>query len=701
MFNDIDKYVYICYSHSDRTTAEKFKNAIKKAGMAVRMLPDSISPDLNFMEAANLTISNCAVFLVLLSEKSQGSESVGIEVGEAIALRKPMCAVKIEDCALTGRFIMMMGHMQIINCFDDPLPVVAHVKKLIESPPPLLELEPNKNRENRAKPKKKERTALKNDEKYIFISYKAEERSTADKFKTALENAGVKVWIAPDSVPLGSNYVKSIAKAIRGSAAVLVLLSEKSQNSDWVQSEVEMAKGSRIPIFPVRIENSEITDEFRLLIGIRQTVDCFGDYDRIVHAVSDIVDMLVADEAIGLNVGIRRHIITNGDRYGGYSFAGNADLCIKNREPKTDTDGDGLYGQRCEPRKDADSVGLYGQRCEPRTDVDGDVLYGQRCEPRAEPYKSDVCVVGVGGAGCNIANGLAVGEFDRMIFVNTDRAAIGTIKAATNIVIGKKVTMGFGAGGDPEKGMRAASESLDEIKEQFDNGCDTVFMLAGLGGGTGSGASPVIAQAAKSCGKTVVAFVVTPFIFEGKTRAENAEQGLSELRKYADSVVIFKNGGDLSVVDKRITVADMFGDMNATIRNNMIALKNILVKSKMRSFNNKNTYGNVLSVLRANGGDLFIGEGRARGEYREINALRSAVNVPYSGLKTIENAKRAFMFFECDGDVVVSETSSAVDLLKCICAPDCDINVYFETCHSAFGEIRLTVIMSHFCDSII
>ena len=177
---------------------------------------------------------------------------------------------------------------------------------------------------------------------------------------------------------------------------------------------------------------------------------------------------------------------------------------------------------------------------------------------------AQIRVIGVGGGGCNAVNRMIEDGLKGVNFmsVNTDKQALNSSKAETKIQIGEKLTKGLGAGANPEIGQKAAEENFEEITK-FIMGADMVFITAGMGGGTGTGAAPVIAKAAKDLGILTVGVVTRPFTFEGKKRREHADMGIKYLKKYVDSLVIVPNDKLLQISEKRTTMMEAFATASA------------------------------------------------------------------------------------------------------------------------------------------
>ncbi len=315
----------------------------------------------------------------------------------------------------------------------------------------------------------------------------------------------------------------------------------------------------------------------------------------------------------------------------------------------------------------------------------GDMFGGS--ETQTSPVK--VMIVGVGGGGSNaVDNMIAAGvRVDTFMAINTDRQALRLSKAKTRIQIGSKITKGFGAGANYEVGQKAAEESKDIlanlIKEK-----DLVFITAGMGGGTGTGAAPVIAQIAHDLGKLTLAFVTTPFKFEGEKRMRNAEIGISNLRKHVDSIIIIPNE-QLASVAKDMTTQDAFKYADDVLRQGVQAITDLIINPGRINVD----FADIRTVLE-NGGDSFMGIGRASGEKRAIEAVTRAVNNAVLNV-SIEGATQVIVNVE-GKDVKMDEVNRSVDLVRDICSPDANIIFGMGFVPALEDEIQVTVIATGF-----
>ncbi len=313
-------------------------------------------------------------------------------------------------------------------------------------------------------------------------------------------------------------------------------------------------------------------------------------------------------------------------------------------------------------------------------------IFGEESN-QTSPVK--VMIIGVGGGGSNAVDNMksAGVRVDTFMAINTDRQALRLSKANTRIQIGSKITKGFGAGANFEVGQKAAEESRDIlanlIKEK-----DLVFITAGMGGGTGTGAAPVIAQIAHELGKLTLAFVTTPFKFEGEKRMRNAEIGIMNLRKYVDSLIIIPNE-QLVAVAKDYTTQDAFKYADDVLRQGVQAITDLIMNPGRINVD----FADIRTVLE-NGGDSFMGIGRASGEKRAIEAVTRAVNNAILNV-SIAGATRVIVNVE-GKDIRMDEVNRAVDLVRDICSPDANIIFGMGIVPALEDEIQITVIATGF-----
>ena len=267
-------------------------------------------------------------------------------------------------------------------------------------------------------------------------------------------------------------------------------------------------------------------------------------------------------------------------------------------------------------------------------------------------------VIGVGGGGNNAINRMIAANIKSATFaaINTDKQALIMSRAPERIQIGEKLTKGLGAGADPEIGRQAAEESKQAIKEAL-QGVDLVFITAGMGGGTGTGAAPVVAQIAKELGALTVAVVTKPFSFEGRRRLNNAEQGIANLRKNVDTLVVIPNDKLTQNFSKDITMVEAFLRADEVLRHGIQGISDLIVFPALINLD----FADVKTIMK-NTGMAHMGLGEGRGENRTIDAVRKAVYSPLLET-TIEGATGVIVHISGGADLTLGEVQHAVQLI--------------------------------------
>lgn len=236
----------------------------------------------------------------------------------------------------------------------------------------------------------------------------------------------------------------------------------------------------------------------------------------------------------------------------------------------------------------------------------------------------EIKVIGVGGGGCNAINRMIEGGMKGVTFVavNTDKQALAKNRAETKIQIGEKLTKGLGAGGNPEVGQKSAEENLEDL-EKFIAGSDMVFVTCGMGGGTGTGAAPIIAKIAKDMGILTVGVVTKPFRFEGKKRGEHAELGIKFLKKYVDSLVVVPNDKLLEAVQEQTSLLEAFSMADEVLKQGVQSISDIIVDDALINLD----FADVTTIMKDRG-IVHMGVGRGKGESKIEDAVRSAIDSP-------------------------------------------------------------------------
>lgn len=304
-------------------------------------------------------------------------------------------------------------------------------------------------------------------------------------------------------------------------------------------------------------------------------------------------------------------------------------------------------------------------------------------------------VIGVGGGGCNAVNRMVEAGLKGVDFiaVNTDRQALNRCLSETKIQIGEKLTKGLGAGANPEVGQKAAEETLDEITALLD-GADMVFITAGMGGGTGTGAAPIIAKAAKDMGILTVGVVTKPFTFEGAKRRKQAELGISFLKKYVDSLVIVPNDKLLQNCEKNTSMLAAFQMADDVLRQGVQGISDLISDFALINVD----FADVKSVM-TDRGVAHMGVGRGSGDDRAKNAVKSAIESPLLET-TIEGAKAILLYVSGGYDLGMLEVSEIASLVEEQADRDCILIFGAAVDEEMQDEIAITVIATGFDEGL-
>jgi cell division protein FtsZ len=304
---------------------------------------------------------------------------------------------------------------------------------------------------------------------------------------------------------------------------------------------------------------------------------------------------------------------------------------------------------------------------------------------------AQIKVIGVGGGGSNAVNrmidfGVKGVEF---ITVNTDAQALHAAKAEIKMQLGEKLTRGLGAGANPEIGKRAAEESKEQIMNVL-RGADMVFVTAGMGGGTGTGAAPVIAEIAKECGALTVGVVTRPFTFEGRKRALQAEQGIAALKEKVDTLIVIPNDRLLEIVDKKTPMLEAFREADNVLRQGVQGISDLIQRPGLINLD----FADVKTIMTERGSAL-MGIGVATGENRATEAAKKAINSPL--LETsIDGARGILMNITGGINLSLYEVNEAADIV--ISHSDPEVNMIFGAIidDTLTDEIIVTVIATGF-----
>ena len=296
-----------------------------------------------------------------------------------------------------------------------------------------------------------------------------------------------------------------------------------------------------------------------------------------------------------------------------------------------------------------------------------------------------IIVIGVGGAGNNAVNRMveeAIGGVE-FVGVNTDKQALTLCKAPTVLQIGEKITKGLGAGAQPEVGQKAAEESIEEVKKIIE-GADMVFVTCGMGGGTGTGAAPVIAGAAKEMGILTVGVVTKPFRFEAKTRMNNALAGIENLKKAVDTLIVIPNDKLLEIVDRRTTMPEALRKADEVLQQAVQGITDLINLPALINLD----FADVQTVM-TDKGIAHIGIGEGKGDDKAVMAVKAAVESP---LLETTIAGATDIIINVSGDISMFDASDAVDYVREITGDD--VNIIFGAMYDSnqADYCRITVI---------
>jgi cell division protein FtsZ len=304
-------------------------------------------------------------------------------------------------------------------------------------------------------------------------------------------------------------------------------------------------------------------------------------------------------------------------------------------------------------------------------------------------------VIGVGGGGGNAVNSMVVQQQIQgveFIVVNTDAQAVLTNQAPTKVQIGEGITKGLGAGADPEVGFQAAQESYEKIKEYIQD-TDMVFVTCGLGGGTGTGAAPIVAEIAKDMGALTVAIVTKPFKFEGTRRMVVAEEGIESLKEKVDTMIVIPNQRLLDVVDKKMSLKDAFKVVDSVLAQGVQGISDIITVPGLINVD----FADVKAVMQS-AGSALMGIGTGVGENRALMAAKAAIASPLLEL-SIEGARGILFNITGGTDLTMTEVDEASNIIAQTAASDANIIFGTTINEKLVDEIHITVIATGFDDT--
>jgi cell division protein FtsZ len=311
----------------------------------------------------------------------------------------------------------------------------------------------------------------------------------------------------------------------------------------------------------------------------------------------------------------------------------------------------------------------------------------------SQNYLADIKVVGVGGGGVNSVNRMIEDDLQGVEFlaVNTDAQALLMSDANVKLDIGRNLTRGLGAGADPEKGRQAAEDHAEEIEAAL-TGADMVFVAAGEGGGTGTGAAPVVARIARAQGALTVGVVTRPFGFEGRVRAQRAEDGIVKLREEVDTLIVIPNDKLLEMGDNRVSMLDAFKHADQVLTQGVAGISDLITTPGTVNVD----FADVKTVME-NTGTALMGIGHASGEDRARLAAEMAISSPLLE-SSINGAKGVLLSIAAGSDLLMYEVANAAGLVQEAASQDANI-IFGTVIDDALGdEVRVTVIAAGFDD---
>ena len=314
-----------------------------------------------------------------------------------------------------------------------------------------------------------------------------------------------------------------------------------------------------------------------------------------------------------------------------------------------------------------------------------------RINPEIETF-AKIKVVGVGGAGGNALKRMIESDIKGVEFVavNTDAQDLHHSQAEHKVHLGKNLTRGLGAGMNPEVGRKSAEESKEEVYQAV-NGAHMIFITAGMGGGTGSGASPVIAQAAKESGALTVAVVTKPFMFEGIQRKRIAEAAFEELKKNVDTIITIPNDKILNIIDRNTPVLEAFSMIDDVLRQGVQGISDLITTPGLVNVD----FADVSAIMK-NAGSALMGIGSATGENRAVTAAKIAINSPLLDI-SIKGAKGVLFNVTGGKDLSMAEINDAANVIIESIDPDAQV-IFGAVINDKFteGEVQVTVIATGF-----
>jgi cell division protein FtsZ len=376
--------------------------------------------------------------------------------------------------------------------------------------------------------------------------------------------------------------------------------------------------------------------------------------------------------------------------------SGRLDTITPSRPPLGDTSVSSRRGRPAAPTADTNrstrATGAGSAAGPQRMDAPAPIVeVPQAMVANPQNYLAVIKVVGVGGGGCNAVNrmidaGLKGVEF---IAVNTDAQALLMSDADVKLDIGRELTRGLGAGSDPDVGRQAAEEHREDLEEVL-KGADMVFITAGKGGGTGTGAAPVIAEIAKNLGALTIGVVTRPFGFEGRRRAVQAEQGIQKLKEKVDTLIVIPNDRLLTVSNDKTSVLNAFKMADEVLLQGVQGITDLITTPGLI-----NTDFADVKMIMSDAGSALMGIGYGSGEGRSLNAARAAISSPLLEA-SIEGARGILLTIAGGSDLGLFEVNEAAEVIHGVAHPDANI-IFGTVIDDEMGdEVRVTVIAAGF-----
>ncbi|MBZ4193828.1 MAG: cell division protein FtsZ [Candidatus Contendobacter sp.] len=313
-----------------------------------------------------------------------------------------------------------------------------------------------------------------------------------------------------------------------------------------------------------------------------------------------------------------------------------------------------------------------------------------------KPSNEVIKVIGVGGGGSNAVQHMLSANIDKVDFIcaNTDAQALKTSLVPITLQIGANITKGLGAGANPDVGRQAAQEDIERIREVL-QGADMVFITAGMGGGTGTGAAPVVAQLAREMGILTVGVVTKPFPFEGKKRMEVAKRGIDELRETVDSLIIIPNEKLLTVLGKSASLLDAFKAANEVLLGAVQGIAELITHPGLINVD----FADVRTVMSAMG-MAMMGTGRAVGDGRAREAAEAAIRSPLLENVNLAGAKGLLVNITGGLDITIGEFTEVGEIIQELAAEDATVKVGMAVDEEMRNELRVTIVATGLCQSV-